>query len=101
MPAHSTATRGVISSSRFEMPRIPGCEEPISRNQLLPRRVCARQNVLQGDEMYVPMQALSPSMATCGRRATSSFLVISPFRYDSNLGEIGMRDQRFALGNLS
>ena len=75
------ATKGANSSSRFEMLRTPEAEEPLWRNQLLPRGVCARQNVLQGDEMYVPMQALSPSMATCGSRATSSVRVISPFRY--------------------
>ncbi len=81
MPAYSIATKGVISSNLVETLRIREGLEPVSRNQLLPRQVRARQNVLQGDEIWMSMQTLSPSRATCGSRAINSRFVISRFRY--------------------
>ena len=58
----------------------PGRGEAASRNQFHRLRVWARQNVLLGEEMQMSIQTLSPSRATCGRRAISSARVISPFR---------------------
>jgi hypothetical protein len=50
MPAHSIATNGVNSSSLFETLRMRAGDGLVSRNQLLPEQVRARQNVLQTDE---------------------------------------------------